>query len=68
MISRTCDHEEIWVAYDPHTEAVTNVLTFFHSSVIESQAAVQEAKENDGRPIVRIEWENMVPYSKVGRT
>ncbi|KRE34122.1 hypothetical protein [Paenibacillus sp. Soil724D2] len=51
-----CDHEEIWVEYDPHTEAVTNVLTFFHSSVIESQAAVQEAHENDGRPIVRIEW------------
>ncbi|MFC5648837.1 hypothetical protein ACFPYJ_06785 [Paenibacillus solisilvae] len=51
-----CDHEEIWVAYDPRTESITNVLTFFHSTVIESQAAVQEAQENGGRPLVRIEW------------
>jgi hypothetical protein len=51
-----CDHEEIWVEYDPQTEVVTNVLTFFHSSVIESNAAVQEAKDNGHRPIIRIEW------------
>jgi hypothetical protein len=51
-----CDHEEIWVEYDPQEEVVTNVLTFFHSSVIESQAAAAEARKNDGRPIIRIEW------------
>ncbi|MFD0694680.1 hypothetical protein ACFQZT_11300 [Paenibacillus sp. GCM10027628] len=51
-----CDHEEVWVEYDPEDEVVTKVLTFFHSSVIESQTAVQEARENGGRPIIRIEW------------
>jgi len=51
-----CDHEEVWVEYNPEDEVVTKVLTFFHSSVIESQAAVQEAKENGGRPVIRIEW------------
>ncbi|MCZ8511874.1 hypothetical protein O9H85_05445 [Paenibacillus filicis] len=51
-----CDHEEIWVEYDPAEGTVTKVLTFFHSYVIESQDAVEEARENGGRPIVRIEW------------
>lgn len=51
-----CDHEEIWVEYDPQLETVTRVLTFFHSRVMESEAAVHEAHENGGRPIIRIEW------------
>jgi hypothetical protein len=51
-----CDHEEIWVEYDPEKEIVTNVMTFFHSRVIESKEAVLEARDNGQRPIVRIEW------------
>jgi hypothetical protein len=51
-----CDHEEVWVEYDPHEEIVTKVMTFFHSSVIESKAAAIEAVNNDQRPIIRIEW------------
>jgi hypothetical protein len=51
-----CDHEEVWVEYDPLTETVTNVMTFFHSSVIQSKAAAVEAGENGNRPIIRIEW------------
>ncbi|UOF89599.1 hypothetical protein LSG31_17175 [Fodinisporobacter ferrooxydans] len=51
-----CDHEEMWVKYDPETEIVTNVMSFFHSRVIESDAAVLEAGENHQRPVIRIEW------------
>ncbi|QGQ94744.1 hypothetical protein EHS13_07540 [Paenibacillus psychroresistens] len=51
-----CDHEEIWVEYDPHQEVVMNVMTFFHSYVIESKEAAIEAGENNQRPIIRIEW------------
>ncbi|REE87508.1 hypothetical protein A8990_109154 [Paenibacillus taihuensis] len=51
-----CDHEEIWVEYDPQTETVTRVLSFFHSRVIASEAAIAEAHENGGRPIIRVEW------------
>ncbi|WP_025693148.1 hypothetical protein [Paenibacillus zanthoxyli] len=51
-----CDHEEIWVEYDPDKETVTQVMTFFHSSVISSEEAVREAREQGERPIIRIEW------------
>ncbi|KIL38553.1 hypothetical protein SD70_25865 [Gordoniibacillus kamchatkensis] len=51
-----CDHEEIWVEYDPVAEAVTKVMTFFHSSVIESPEAAEEARAGGQRPVVRIEW------------
>lgn len=51
-----CDHEEIWVEYDPAHETVTKVMTFFHSSIIATDEAVAEAAENGGRPVVRIEW------------
>ncbi|AJY74044.1 tetratricopeptide repeat protein [Paenibacillus beijingensis] len=51
-----CDHEEIWVEYDREEETVTRVMTFFHSRVIQSDAAVEEARNNQQRPIVRVEW------------
>jgi hypothetical protein len=51
-----CDHEEVWVEYDPHQDIVVKVMTFFHSSVIESNGAAVEAGQNDQRPIIRIEW------------
>lgn len=51
-----CDHEEVWVQYDPEKEEVTNVMCWFHSRVLESELAVKEAHENQQRPIIRIEW------------
>lgn len=51
-----CDHEEVWVEYDPEEEVVTKVMTFFHSSVIESPEAAEEARAGGQRPVVRIEW------------
>lgn len=50
------DHEEIWIEYDPEAEIVTNVSSWFHSRIIDSEAASKEANENGGRAMVRIEW------------
>jgi hypothetical protein len=51
-----CDHEEVWIEYDPDTEAVQNVMCWFHARVLESEAAAEEARNNNQRPIIRIEW------------
>ncbi|SDT51641.1 hypothetical protein SAMN05444162_4714 [Paenibacillaceae bacterium GAS479] len=51
-----CDHEEIWIEYDPGEEYVTKVMSFFHSRVIQSEAAAEEARNNGQRAIIRVEW------------
>ncbi|MGM0874795.1 MAG: hypothetical protein ACQEWV_08340 [Bacillota bacterium] len=51
-----CDHEEVWIEYNPKTEVVTNVMCWFHSRVLESGEAVKEAQSNQQRAIIRIEW------------
>ncbi|WP_028403042.1 hypothetical protein [Ectobacillus panaciterrae] len=51
-----CDHEELWIEYNPTQDVITKVMTFFHSRVLESTLAVEEAHENGQRPIIRIEW------------
>jgi hypothetical protein len=51
-----CDHEEVWIEYDPGQEVVTKVMTFFHSRVIQSEAAVHEARDHLQRAMIRIEW------------
>ena len=51
-----CDHEEVWVAYEPGTGRARDVRTFFHSHILSSAAAVEEANGFDGRPRIRSEW------------
>lgn len=51
-----CDHEEIWVEYNPAEESVTKVMSFFHSRVIESDVAAAEARSNGQRAVIRVEW------------
>jgi hypothetical protein len=51
-----CDHEEVWIEYDPETEVVTNVMCWFHARILESKLAVNEALKNQDRAIFRIEW------------
>lgn len=51
-----CDHEEVWIQYDPQQEVVTKVMAFFHSRVIQSETAVEEARDNQQRAKIRIEW------------
>lgn len=51
-----CDHEEVWIEYDPETEQLTNVMCWFHARVLESEQAVVEANQYGQRPVIRIEW------------
>ncbi|TBL75339.1 hypothetical protein [Paenibacillus thalictri] len=51
-----CDHEEVWISYDPASESVTGVLCWFHSRVLSSESGVEEANQNGGRAVIRIEW------------
>lgn len=51
-----CDHEQIWIAYDPLTEQVTRVSSFFHSRIISSEEAVEEANQSQGQAVFQIEW------------
>lgn len=51
-----CDHEEVWVEYDPDTERVTGVATWFHGFIHRTEEAIELANENDGKVEVLIEW------------
>lgn len=50
-----CDHEQVWMAYDPITEKVTGVWAFYHGSVITTSRAVESANEGN-RPSFRVQW------------
>ena len=50
------DHEIVWVAYDPVTLEVTDVLTLWHRAVLRTDACVAEARANGGRPRLEVQW------------
>jgi hypothetical protein len=54
--SEPCDHEEVWVSYDPESDRVTGVYTWYHSHLVTSQGAVDAANQRRGRPVVYVEW------------
>jgi len=51
-----CDHEVIWVEYDPGSGRLTRVCTYFHGILLSTEEAVAEANEHGGRPQVRVQW------------
>lgn len=51
-----CDHEIVWVEYDPVTFRVVRVATYFHGAVLSPAAAVTEANAHDGRAWIGVEW------------
>jgi hypothetical protein len=51
-----CDHEVVWVEYDPATLKVVRVSTYFHGRILETPAAVDEANAHGGRPWIGVEW------------
>lgn len=64
-----CDHEVIWVEYDPASRTVTRVTTYFHGRLISPPEAVAEANAHDGRPWIGVEWgfHGSVPWQAIGR-
>lgn len=51
-----CDHEQVWVAYDPDSGQVERVWTFYHSCILTSAQAAAAANRNSGRPDIRVQW------------
>lgn len=51
-----CDHEQIWVEYDPASGQVVQVYAYWHQTILTSQAAVDEAQAHYGRPVIRVQW------------
>lgn len=53
---RPCDHEIIWVGYDPQTLELTGVWSYFHEYIITTAAALTEAKEHQNRAQAYVQW------------
>lgn len=52
-----CDHEVVWVTYDPATRAVTAIDAYWHGRIVPgSAAAVADANAHYGRAWVGVEW------------
>jgi hypothetical protein len=51
-----CDHEIVWIEYDPATLQVTRVSAYFHGEILAPAAAVAEANAARGRPWIGTEW------------
>src|SRR5688572_1672253 len=51
-----CDHELVWVRYDPATEAVVGFWSYFHGRILSSDAAVRAANASGGRVRVNVQW------------
>jgi hypothetical protein len=51
-----CDHELVWVRYDPSRRAVTDFYTYFHGRLLHSSAALEDARRNEERPRVNVQW------------
>jgi glycerophosphoryl diester phosphodiesterase len=59
-----CDHEVVWVRYDPNTMRVVSFHTYFHGRILSSPDAIAEAVRNGQRPLVNVQWgkHGSLPY------
>ncbi|RMF38791.1 MAG: hypothetical protein D6759_00445 [Chloroflexi bacterium] len=59
-----CDHELVWVAYDPERGSVTGVYTYYHGQILDGTEAVAEAARHEGRPWIGVQWgkHGSLPY------
>ena len=51
-----CDHEVVWVEYDPATQRVREVWTYWHGRIVRAEGAAAEANAHEGRPWIGVEW------------
>jgi tetratricopeptide (TPR) repeat protein len=51
-----CDHELVWVRYDPARNALSELYTYFHGRILSSPEAVRDAAAHNGRPRVNVQW------------
>ncbi len=53
-----CDHEQVWISYDSGTGKVDGVWSFYHSYILSTPQAVEEANACGGHAAIRVEWGN----------
>jgi glycerophosphoryl diester phosphodiesterase len=51
-----CDHELVWVRYDPNSMKVVSFHTYFHERILSSPDAIADAARNEQRPRVNVQW------------
>lgn len=63
-----CDHEVVWVEYDPATDRVVRVWTYWHGRIVTTDAAASDANAHGGRPWIGVEWgfHGSVPWQAQG--
>jgi hypothetical protein len=63
-----CDHEIVWVRYDPVDQRVVKVYTYFHEQILEPPEAVADANAHQGRPWIGVEWgkHGSLPWDAAG--
>lgn len=63
-----CDHEIVWIEFDPATEAVTRVSTYFHGRILAPEGAAAEANAHGGRAWIGVEWgfHGSIPWQQTG--
>jgi hypothetical protein len=64
-----CDHEVVWVEYDPASQRVTAVHAYWHGRIVTTDAAAAEANAHAGRPWIGVEWgfHGSVPWQAPGK-
>jgi hypothetical protein len=64
-----CDHEVVWVEYDPATQRVTRVFTYWHGKIVSTDSAAADANSHAGRPWIGVEWgfHGSVPWQALGQ-
>lgn len=64
-----CDHEVVWVEYDPATQRVTHVSTYWHGKIVTTDEAAADANTHAGRPWIGVEWgfHGSVPWQALGK-
>lgn len=63
-----CDHEVVWIEYDPATLKVTRVVTYWHGKLATTEAATAEANAHGGRAWIGTEWgfHGSIPFGAPG--
>ena len=51
-----CDHEQVWISYNIETGRVDGIWSFYHSYILSTPEAIEEANANDGHAVIRVEW------------
>lgn len=63
-----CDHEVVWVEYEPRSQRVTRVHAYWHGRIVSTDTAAGDANAHEGRPWIGVEWgfHGSVPWQALG--